>query len=82
MSKPSYGVGLYAPAGFVTDPAAIGRAVARLETAVWEVGLAHGGESEIPPEEIGLRPLRADPWPIGQRKADARLEVLLSPGDM
>ena len=31
MSKPSYGVGLYAPAGFVTEPAAIARAISRLE---------------------------------------------------
>lgn len=31
MAASSYGVGLYAPAGFVTEPAAITRAVARLE---------------------------------------------------
>jgi muramoyltetrapeptide carboxypeptidase len=29
---PSYGIGLYAPAGFATEPAAVDRAVARLES--------------------------------------------------
>lgn len=33
MASPSYGIGLYAPAGFATEPAAIARAVARLEAA-------------------------------------------------
>jgi muramoyltetrapeptide carboxypeptidase len=33
MTRPCYGVGLYAPAGFTTDPAAIARAVSRLEAA-------------------------------------------------
>jgi len=31
VSKPSYGIGFYAPAGFTTDPSAIARAVSRLE---------------------------------------------------
>lgn len=31
MTKPSYGIGFYAPAGFTTDPSAIARAVSRLE---------------------------------------------------
>ena len=31
MTKPSYGIGFYAPAGFTTDPSAIVRAVSRLE---------------------------------------------------
>ena len=30
MTRRSYGIGLYAPAGFATEPAAIDRAVARL----------------------------------------------------
>jgi muramoyltetrapeptide carboxypeptidase len=33
MSARGYGIGLYAPAGFATDPAAIARAIARLEAA-------------------------------------------------
>ena len=33
MSPRSYGIGLYAPAGFVTDPEAIARAVGRFEAA-------------------------------------------------
>lgn len=33
MTQASYGVGLYSPAGFTADPAAIDRAVARLEAA-------------------------------------------------
>jgi muramoyltetrapeptide carboxypeptidase len=33
MAAPTYGIGLYAPAGFATDPAAIARAVSRLEGA-------------------------------------------------
>ena len=31
VTKPSYGIGFYAPAGFTTDPSAIARAVSRLE---------------------------------------------------
>jgi len=31
LTKPSYGIGFYAPAGFTTDPSAIVRAVSRLE---------------------------------------------------
>src|ERR1700687_3428692 len=31
MTSSTFGIGLYAPAGFVTEPAAIARAVARLE---------------------------------------------------
>ena len=31
MTRPSYGIGFYAPAGFTTDPAAIARAVSLLE---------------------------------------------------
>ena len=31
MTKPSYGIGFYAPAGFTTDPSAIARALSRLE---------------------------------------------------
>ncbi|TMH28552.1 MAG: muramoyltetrapeptide carboxypeptidase [Betaproteobacteria bacterium] len=33
MSSRSYGIGIYAPAGFATEPAAVDRAVARLEAA-------------------------------------------------
>jgi muramoyltetrapeptide carboxypeptidase len=33
MTLPSYGIGLYSPAGFTTDPSAIARAVSRLECA-------------------------------------------------
>jgi muramoyltetrapeptide carboxypeptidase len=33
MAARTYGIGLYAPAGFATEPAAIARAVARLEAA-------------------------------------------------
>jgi len=33
MNARTYGIGLYAPAGFATEPAAISRAVARLEAA-------------------------------------------------
>jgi len=33
MAARTYGIGLYAPAGFVTEPAAIARAVTRLEAA-------------------------------------------------
>ncbi len=33
MAERSYGIGIYAPAGFTTDPAAVARAVSRLEAA-------------------------------------------------
>ncbi len=33
MKSPCYGIGLYSPAGFTTDPAAIARAISRLEAA-------------------------------------------------
>jgi muramoyltetrapeptide carboxypeptidase len=33
MAQRAYGIGLYAPAGFATDPAAVERAIARLEAA-------------------------------------------------
>ena len=33
MARRSYGIGLYAPAGFATEPAAMARAVSRLEAA-------------------------------------------------
>jgi muramoyltetrapeptide carboxypeptidase len=33
VTQPSYGIGFYSPAGFTTDPAAIVRAVSRLEAA-------------------------------------------------
>jgi len=33
LTQPSYGIGLYSPAGFTTDPLAITRAVSRLEAA-------------------------------------------------
>jgi muramoyltetrapeptide carboxypeptidase len=33
VSRTSYGIGLYSPAGFTTDPSAVARAVSRLEAA-------------------------------------------------